>query len=255
MAFSKWLLGGLGFMLGGPIGALIGVAAGYLLGIIKEASDDDDEQEDDSYNADYEESRSRVTGGDVRVALLVLMACVMKADGRVLKAEVAFVKPWLIKLFGEEGALQALKLLKALLGQDIDVEKVCAQIRDGVNYSTRLEMVHLLLELANSDGEFSLSEENVIARIVAGIGVSHADYESLAALYKRGKESDWAYKVLEIDSSATDDEVKKAYRRMAMKYHPDKVTDAAAEMRERATEKFRAVKEAYEHIKSLRGMN
>ena len=95
-------------MLGGPIGALIGVAAGYLLGIIKEASDDDDEQEDDSYNADYEESRSRVTGGDVRVALLVLMACVMKADGRVLKAEVAFVKPWLIKLFGEEGALQAL---------------------------------------------------------------------------------------------------------------------------------------------------
>ena len=74
-------------------------------------------------------------------------------------------------------------------------------------------------------------------------------------MYKRGKESDWAYKVLEIDSSATDDEVKKAYRRMAMKYHPDKVTDAAAEMRERATEKFRAVKEAYEHIKSLRGMN
>ena len=263
MAISKWLLGGLGLMLGGPIGALIGVAAGWLWETVEGAADSGEEQEDSSYDADNEDSAggswrsscSRLTGGDVRVSLLVLMACVMKADGKVLKSEVAFVKPYLIKLFGEEEALQALKLLKALLDRDIDVAKVCGQIRDSVNYSTRLELVHLLLELANADGDFDSREEALIAQIVAGTGISRPDYDSLVALYRRGKEKDWAYKALEISPSATNDEVRKAYRRMAMKYHPDKVTGAAAEVRERATEKFRAVKEAYEHIKTLRGMN
>ncbi|MBQ3914155.1 MAG: DnaJ domain-containing protein [Paludibacteraceae bacterium] len=73
-------------------------------------------------------------------------------------------------------------------------------------------------------------------------------------MYQKSKDPNWAYVALEIEPGATNDEVKKAYRRMAMKYHPDKVAGAGEEMREKATEKFRAINEAYEHIKSQRGI-
>jgi DnaJ like chaperone protein len=59
---------------------------------------------------------------------------------------------------------------------------------------------------------------------------------------------------LEIDSSATDDEVKKAYRKQAMKHHPDKVSHLGEEIRKAAEEKFQKLNEAYERIKSARGI-
>ena len=62
------------------------------------------------------------------------------------------------------------------------------------------------------------------------------------------------YKVLGVKNDASQDEIKKAYRRMAMKYHPDKVANAGEEIRQQATEKFRKINEAYEHIKKARGM-
>ena len=187
--------------------------------------------------------------------MLVLIACVMKADGRVLKSEVEFIKPYLQKLFGDEDkAVQGLQILRRLLNYNIDSTGISGQIKSNINYSTRLEMVHLLIGLAYADGDFDIKEEDVIRRIAAEIGVTEADYDSLAASYKQACDKDWAYKVLEINPSATDEEVRRAYRRMVMKYHPDKVTTAAEEMREQATEKFRVIKEAYEHIKSSRGM-
>ena len=69
------------------------------------------------------------------------------------------------------------------------------------------------------------------------------------------KDSDSAYAVLEISPDATDEEVKSAYRRMAMKNHPDKVATLGPEVQKAAEEKFRKVQEAYETIKKQRGMN
>jgi DnaJ like chaperone protein len=86
------------------------------------------------------------------------------------------------------------------------------------------------------------------------MGIQYADYQSLLALYQRQKDTNWAYKALEIEPTASNDEVKKAYRRMAMKYHPDKVATAGEEIRQQATEKFRGINEAYEHIKKQRGL-
>jgi DnaJ like chaperone protein len=184
----------------------------------------------------------------------VLIACVIKADGKVLRSEVNFIKPFLLRNFGEEGAKQALQLLKALLEQDIDPVSVAQQMRMHINYSVRLELVRLLLDLAQSDGEMNPSEMTVIAQIAHHIGLQSADYQSLLALYQRTTDTNWAYKALEIEPTATDDEVKKAYRRMAMKYHPDKVANAGEEIRQQATEKFRGINEAYEHIKKQRGL-
>lgn len=243
MGKAKWIMGGLGFVLGGPIGALIGV----LLGSLYEGYSMDDITE-------FGTSSEGTTNGDINVSFLVLIACVMKADGRVLKSEVNFIKPYLVRMYGEQGAKQALQLLKKLLEKEIDYTSVCAQIKQHLNYSTRLEIVHLLLDLANADGDFAEAEKNLIQHIATGLDITATDFMSLEALYKKAQDPNWAYQALEIEPGATDEAVKKAYRRMAMKYHPDKVADAGEQIRQKATEKFRAVNEAYEHIKILRNI-
>lgn len=254
MSASKWIFGGLGFVLGGPIGALIGV---FVASMFESASNilQSDGSNETSNTPPYSSRRTtRTTQGDISVSIIVLLACVIKADGRILKSEINSIKPFLIRNFGEEGAKQALQLLKQLLNQNINPAEVAAQIRQYVNYSVRLELIHLLLEVAKADGEVADSECQVIETIAINMGISTADYQSLLSLYRKQQDTNWAYTALEIEPTATDEEVKKAYRRMAMKYHPDKVANAGENIRQQATDKFRAINEAYEHIKSLRGL-
>jgi DnaJ like chaperone protein len=253
MASLKYFLaGGLGFVLGGPIGAALAVVitsmldSTHVLPVSGEA-----ERTGSAGTRTHADTRV----GDIKVSLLVLIACVIKVDGHVKKTELDLVKRFLVRNYGEQGALEALQILKSLLEQQIDPVAVATQIKQNVNYSTRLELLHFLFDLANSDGEFADSELQMIERIGIGLNISPADYRALAALYQKAKDPNWAYVALEIEPGATNDEVKKAYRRMAMKYHPDKVAGAGEEIRNNATEKFRAVNEAYEHIKVSRGMN
>ena len=240
--FGKWLGGGLGFVLGGPIGALIGLGLGSMFD-----------------NTTVSTSSSRLgsgstTEGDFKVSLLVLMACVMKADGRIDKAELAVVKRFLVANFGEQGALDALQVLKNLLEQDINESEVASQIGHNLNYSSKLELLHLLFDIAYADGEVVDSELITIQRIATHFRIDRLDFESLKAPYMKSQDVNWAYKALEIEPSATEEEIKKAYRRMAMKYHPDKVNDLGEEIKKSATEKFRSLNEAYENIKKQRGI-
>ena len=245
MSASQWILGGLGFVLGGPIGALIGA----LVGSIFDSANDEWKAKETNQSRS---SRQHTTQGDINVSIIVLLACVIKADGRILKSEITYIKPFLVRNFGEDGAKQALQLLKQLLEQDIDPAAVSQQIRQHINYSVRLELVHLLLQVAQADGEIVEAESNIIKNIAFHMGVTTPDYQSILSLYHKQTDTNWAYTALGIEPSATNDEVKKAYRRMAMKYHPDKVANAGENIRQQATDKFRAINEAYEHIKSLR---
>lgn len=244
MGFGKWIGGGLGWAFGGPIGALIGFAVGSLF---------------DSSNVEVSSTGStsagRTTEGDFKLSLLVLMACIMKADGRVDKAELAVVKRFLVANFGEEGALEALQVLKNILQQDIDETQVAMQIGMHLNYSMKLEMMNLLFNIAYADGEVVTSELNVIQRIANIFRITQSDFDSVRAWYMKNVDADWAYKALEIEPSASNDEIKKAYRKMAMKHHPDKVHELGEDVKKSATEKFRAISEAYESLKKQRGMN
>lgn len=242
--FGKWIGGGLGWVLGGgPIGALIGFALGSMF--------------DGSGSASVKQTTQtrRTTEGDFKMSLLVMMACIMKADGRVHKAELSVVKKFLVANFGEEGALEALQILKKLLDQPINETEVAMQINQHMNYSAKLQLVHLLFDIAFADGEVHPSELSVIERISSIFRISTADFESLKAPFNKHSDPTWAYKTLEIEPTATDDEVKKAYRRMAMKYHPDKVNNLGDDMKKSATEKFRTINDAYESLKKTRGIN
>ena len=241
-SLGKWIGGGLGWAFGGPIGALIGFTLGSMF---------DGTQISSSMTS---MNTSRTTEGDFKMSLLVLMACIMKADGHVDKAELAVVKQFLVSNFGEQGALDALQILKNLLDQDINEEEVAMQISQNLNYSSKLELLHLLFKIAYADGEVVASEMATIQRISTIFRIDRLDFESVKAPYMKHIDRDWAYKTLEIEPSATNDEIKKAYRNMAKKYHPDKVNDLGEDVKKSATEKFRSVNEAYESLKKQRGM-
>jgi DnaJ like chaperone protein len=186
------------------------------------------------------------------MSLLVMIACVMKADGNVQKAELNVVKRFLVTNFGEDGALEALQILKRLLDQPLNEREMAMQINQFMNYSAKLQLVHFLFDVAYSDGHVNAAELRVIQTIASIFRITAADFESLKAPYVKNVDKDWAYKALEIEPSATIDEIKKAYRRMAMKYHPDKVNSLGEDVKKSATEKFRAINEAYEQLKKDR---
>lgn len=122
-----------------------------------------------------------------------------------------------------------------------------------MNYPIKLEILHLLLEIAYADAEVSSSEMNAIQRIAYLLKISSSDFESLKAIYVKHEDHQWAYKALEIESTASNEEIKKAYREMAKKYHPDKVNTLGEDIKKIATEKFRSINEAYEVLKKERG--
>lgn len=257
MGWGKWIGAGIGFSLGGYIGAIIGYAIGAMFeGNNNSMLSDNDYQgeQQTTYTSTHQTRRTRPTPDDIRVCILVLSACVMKADGYIKKSELDVVKRFLIKNYPEDKAKEALQTLKGLLKQDIDYSRVCQQIRGFVNYSTRLEILHFLLDLAHADGNYASQEQYLIEHIVVELGLNFSDYQSLLALYNKQKDPNWAYQALEIESTATDEEIKKAYRRMAMKYHPDKVASAGEDIKQHATEKFRAINQAYEYLKTIRGL-
>lgn len=240
--FGKWIGGGLGWVLGGgPIGALIGFALGSMF--------------DGSSSQASQSSQRRTTEADFKMSLLVMIACIMKADGKVHKTELTVVKKFLVANFGEEGALEALQILKKLLEQPINETEVAMQINQHMNYSAKLQLVHLLFDIAFADGEIHPLELSMIERISSIFRISSADFESLKAPYNKQSDPSWAYKTLEIEPTATDEEIKKAYRRMAMKYHPDKVNNLGDDMKKSATDKFRTINDAYESLKKARGIN
>lgn len=238
MNWKSIFLGGLGWVLAGPIGAILGSILGSSLF---------DNEIDTKNNKQQQEN-------NFLLSFLVLIASVMKADQRILRSELAVVKTWLKNSFGEEKALAYLKILKDLLEKEYDELVMARQIMQNTSYSSRLMIVQLLLDIAHADGEFSPEESKMINAIAQTMQITTQDYQSLLSIFEKQTDKDWAYKVLEIEPSATNDEVKKAYRKMAMKYHPDKVNNLGNDIKQKATEKFRSINEAYETIKKQRNI-
>ena len=240
--FGKWIGGGLGWAVGGPIGAILGFVIGSVF---------DGSQTGIQPSPGMGYSGQTTTGGYV-MSLLVLTAAVMKADGKVLKSELDYVKKFMVHNFGEASATEAIRLLRDLMQQTIPVDEVSKQIKQNMNYSARLQLLHFLFGIALADGEVDAREKEIIAFISRGMGLTEKDFESIQAMFVPNTDAD--YKILEIEPTATDEEVKKAYRRMAMKYHPDKVSHLGDDFQKAAHEKIQSVNKAYESIKKERKM-
>jgi len=235
-SYGKWLGGGLGWAFGGPIGGILGFVFGKMY--------------DDMSKGKFEYGQSPAS--DFNMSLLVLSAAVMKADGTVKRSELDFVKQFFYTNFGNK-APQYIKLLGELIKQDIEVDAVSRQISQHLDYATRLQLLHYLFGIAIADGNADKLEVDLINRIAGYMGIGNSDFESIKAMFV--KDSNAAYKVLQISKNATEEEVKKAFREMAKKFHPDRVANLGEDIRKAAEIKFQKVNEAYETIKKERGMN
>ncbi len=236
--FAKWIGGGLGWAFLGPIGGIIGFAIGSAI--------------DSAEITRYQQQTRTTTKGDFAASLLVLIAAVMKADGKVLKSELDYVKKYLIQTFGPESAAEAIHMLRDIIKQNIPVEQVCIQIKHNLDYSSRLQMLHLLFGIAKADGEIHPNELLIIQKISYYTGVNKNDFESIKSMFYDNIDS--AYKILGVDRSVSNDEIKKMYRKMAVKYHPDKVNYLGEDVQKDAKEKFQKINDAYAKIKKERIM-
>lgn len=243
--FSKWIGATLGWSFGGPIGA----ALGFILGSVIDGVNFE------QIEIDPRQGRNKIQtqSGDFEVSLLILSAIVIKSDGKVDKREQEFVRQQFTSMYGTRRANNAFKLFNEIIRRDnISTRQVAQQIRMYMDHPSRLQLLHYLFNIARADGHVNDLEEAKINQIANYLGISSRDYDSIKAMFYDS--SDANYKILEIAKTATDDEVKKAYRKMAKKFHPDKVRHLGTEHQKGAEEKFKRIQKAYEAIQLERGL-
>jgi len=241
MGFGKWIAGALGWAILGPIGGILGY---YFASRVEKLSQESERYTD--ANISIQEQRNSFL-----MSLLVLSAAVIKADGKTTSRELATVRSFFASNFGPQAGNDAEEIVTNILSRDFNLYEVCKQVRSCMDYSQRLQLYHYLVSLAACDG-LHQSEIDVLEVIATYIGLSKAEVDSIFAQFRPSNDSN--YKILEIDPSASNDEVKKAYRKMAVKYHPDKVATLGEDVQKAAEEKFKAISQAYEAICKERGI-
>jgi len=243
--FVKWLGAGLGFTLGGPIGSVLGYAVGNLI--------DGFTKGDVERAKTYREASRTSHSGDFEISLLLLSSVVIKADGKIDERELSYVRNHFKKMYGEERANNAFKLFKGFIkNNEVSTRQISEQIRRNLTHASRLQLIHFLFGIAKADGNVNEAEVNTIKIIAGYLYVSQYDFESIKAMFYDSSTS--AYQILGIDKKATNDEVKSAYRKMAKKYHPDKLQHLGEEHVKGAEEKFKQVQKAHEQIQNERGL-
>ena len=250
-SFTKWLGAGLGFTFGGPIGAAIGFAVGsFVDGLsIKDLTQEQSEYQE---YAGSRRSSANTQSGDFEMSLLVLASIVIKSDGKVDQRELDFVRSQFVGMYGKERANNAFKLFSGIIKKEVSARQVCIQIRQNMPHASRLQLLHFLFGIAKADGFVAESEVEEIRKMAGYLYINQNDFESIKAMFYDASEN--SYKILEIEKTATNAEVKSGYRKMVKKYHPDKLQDLGEEHLKGANEKFQSIQAAYEKIKNERGL-
>ena len=259
MAIGKWIGGFLGWIAtgGSPIGALIGIALGSLF----DGGGDPRLGSSDQFFGQKEQAQQQGERNSFLFSMLVLASYIIKADGKIMHSEMEFIRGMLRQNFGEVGAEQGDQILRRLFeeakrqGESTykrTISDSCQQIASNTAYSERLQLLNFLVMIAQADGHVAQAEIDAIKDCARWMHMSDADVDSM--LHLSGNSLDDAYKVLGVSPDATDDELKKAYRRLALEHHPDRVAKLGEDVRKAAEKKFQEINAAKERIWKERGL-
>ena len=151
--------------------------------------------------------------------LLALSALIIKADGKIQKKELDFVRSFFIGQYGKERADSIFKAFNTHIKKETQhLDQLTQVFVQQTAYETRLQILHFLFGIANADGNISDVELQKLSQVASGMRLRLPDFESIKAMFI--KDTDNAYKILEIDTNASQDQIKSAYRRMAKKISP-----------------------------------
>ncbi len=241
----KWFAAILGYFFLRFPGAIVG----FLLGSFIDSMTSGDSRARTIFSGASE----RVSPADFELHLLSLCSLVIKADGNVSQRELDYVRQYFVGAYGKERANAIFRTFNEVIKKrEISAQNICEFLNQRTRYEVRLQLLHFLFGIAGADGSISPLEIEKIKEIASYLKVGSVDFDSIMAMFV--KSADTAYKILEIDRTATDEDVKKAYRTMAKKYHPDRVNTQNEAIKKGAEEKFKEVQKAYETIQRERGL-
>jgi len=243
----KWVAAFLGYFLFRFPGAVLGFIVGSFL-------DNMGGSGSGSKTVFQDYTRKTVSPEDFELNLLSLCSLIIKADGQVNQRELDYVRQYFLSTYGKEKANAIFRTFNEVIKKrEISAQRICSYLVQRTRYEVRLQLLHFLFGIAQADGHVSKAEASKLREIAGYLRVGQHDFESIMAMFIES--ADNAYKILEINSTATDDEVKKAYRTMAKKYHPDRVVTENEAIQKGAEEKFKEVQKAYETIQKERGIS
>lgn len=256
MKLGKWIGGAVGYMALGPLGALAGFFIG---GLFDRAAEEEITTSGAQGSTYYEGQRNSFL-----FSMLVMASYVIRADRRIMHSEMEFVRQFLRRQFGEEAVVEGEQILLKLFEEAKRMDQTtpggyhqvildCGQqIAMNLNYEQRLQLLSFLVQIAQSDGNVCSEEIQALREVTQAMGLAAQELDSL--MHLRGDSLEEAYQVLEISPSATDEEVKAAYRRLALKHHPDRVAALGEDIRRASEEKFQQINNAKDRIYKARGL-
>lgn len=275
MALGKWIGSALGWILSG--GNVLGAIAGYCIGSLLSDATSTAERDNgfngngNTFRNDYSDTQFNQRPfeedrNSFLFSMLVLSSYIIKADGKIMHSEMNCVRNFLHNNFGEQAVRQGedilLKLFEMQKQQGATtfketIRKSCVEISFHMNIGQRLQLLDYLIIIAKVDGTISPEEVYALKEVATYLGLSAQDVDSMLNMEASSNQQiglDEAYKILGISPNATNDEVKAAYRKMALKHHPDRVSSLGDDIREAAEKKFQEINNAKERIYKARGL-
>lgn len=246
LSMIKWFAAILGYFFLRFPGAILGFLLGSFLDNLNRGGG--------AGNVFRDFTQQTVSPADFELNLLSLCSIVIKADGQVSQRELDYVRQYFVSTYGKEKANAIFRTFNEVIKKrEVSAQRICSYLNQRTRYEVRLQLLHFLFGIAQADGQISAAEVDKLKELAGYLRVGTYDFESIKAMFI--KSADNAYKILEIDKTATDEEVKKAYRTMAKKFHPDRVVTENEAIKKGAEEKFKEVQKAYEIIQQERGIS